>query len=357
MKKKTAIKEMEKFYREFRDTKQELDERRKNFNACVAVILDPSPFSEDLKRIFTEMCHYPVEQLLYEAIIKGVTQEEAKEEDDFKSMVEKGAKLYFLHNRFNWKLERGIYALANKKDEYLLNCIVNEIKERKPSAEDMILSYFNIKNPIQEDVELAFQMFRDYIYRRYEEIDFSVYGQTMQIKDKGKEYTDFDSYIKYLFDLKHSADTGKYSFNRIWSMTTGHSRSTGTFECKRPSKNELYLFCLGGAYDYEHFCRMKSLLLKEIEEKKPIKGESSIRTAKRREELEHDSDRDKILNEFLKKINARLRNAREDVNYIEDLVPARMIQNANYDLENLNFKPLRKKMSKKQILPESDRVL
>lgn len=304
-----------------------LEELRKNYNACIKIIAGAESFDENMKRVFTELCHDPVEQTLYDAIINGITTEELEQKDTFVSFVEKGVKLYYLHSMFNQKLGRRSYVESGRRDDCLLYCIVEEMRRRKPELDDIISASFRKGDTGQEDVRL-----QDVIYARYQETDLVVLGQHLCVKSKGEKITDFDQYVDYLIGLKNGLDEKRYSFHHIWNCTTGHHRSS-TFHGKRPTKEELYIFCIGAAFDDSVYCRMKSLLIDEIEKGILLKGDTPKKAAKRREKYEEKEERDYVMMEYLKNINSRLIFASAEVNKIADFIPRKMLENVNEDLK------------------------
>lgn len=312
-----------------------LEELCKNYNACVEVIMSRQPFDENMKRIFTELCHIPVEQTLYDAIVYGMTSEEIERKETFESIVEKGVELYYLHSMFNKKLDRVSYGELEERDDCLLYCIVSEMKRRNPELKGIVLAHFN-----RTDKEWENNLLQDAIYAKYLETDLGGLTRKLHLKKKSDEFTDFNQYVDYLIGLKTSLNDKRNSFHYIWTNTTGHHRSA-TFHSKRPSKEELYIFCIGAAFDYSVFCRLKSFLIEEIEQGKLLKGDNPEKAAKRKEKYLEEDERDIVLRMFLKNINSRLLFASEEVKGIADFIPRRMLENVNTDLDKYKLKTFR----------------
>jgi len=282
------------------------ESRTKDYNAVLDIIMEPGELSESMKRIFANICHEPVEQLIYDEVIY----------DKKGSLEEKGAELYYIHSKLNVKLGRCDYFTRNSCDDYLLGCIVDEIKRRKPE-------YVN-----EPKKELMHK-----IYREFQNTDYSKDEDGLRHVVRDELFDNFDDYIKYLFTKERNGLIEIHSFNYLWNRLG--LRRDRTFEKIRPTQDELYIFCFALALDYDVYCRLKRFLMKEMTERSEMDGKE--KTPKFRSKLKGftHSDRDDVLKHFLKNIETRLACAQNDLKGCVDFIPGRMVENVNFDLQRM----------------------
>lgn len=324
---------------------REFEKRRKCYNALIGMITSEEPFEKNIQYLFKEVSHKPIEDLMYDAVIYGVTPEEAQEHendkyDKYDTYVKMGAKLYYLHSCFNLKLERGSYAGTNLKDEFLLRCIVREIGQRIPKLIPDVKSYCQV-----EDNELAKCTLYSAIYDNYIRSDFKQNGEELYVVGKEKDFPDFISYLDHLLRLNIYKEWN--SFSHFWQLANGNHRNYH-FKSRFPKKEELYIFCIAAAFGYDTYEGLKDRLCSEIEKdlndnneellKKRYGGANQARSM--RMQYEETNRRDKKIHSFLRDIHTRLGIASGEVKESKrgnESIPKRMIINVNGDLEKFNF--------------------
>lgn len=184
----------------------------RKYEACAKLILDEKPFDKNLRRILAEVYPDEVVQTLYDVIIYEALKEGMTDEEYMKEMIERGAKLYYLNDCYNYKLQRGSYAKTDLPDQFLLYCIVIEMKSRRPELTDLMLRYFGppdeqrlLKNAVNSEMrsmkkeligvldkyfdstreEFAITKMCDAIYKKYRESDFRNMGGGLEVTEKG----------------------------------------------------------------------------------------------------------------------------------------------------------------------------
>jgi len=278
-------------------------ERNKKFRACMKMIMEPAPLPETVKTVFVTVCHKPIEEAIYGTIIYGAMDADGGSVEEF---VEKGAKLYHIHTMLNQKLNRSDHIGFKERDEYLLNCIVSEMKRRK-----------------QDFPDTTKQLLKDKIFMKYCNMDLSYVNGELIAKDPDEAYDDFDDYMQYLFKQECNGIIEIQSFNHLWSLL-GRKRDQ-TFKKRRPSKDELYMFCVGLALDYKVYCRLKKLLLQKMEK------EGNARSTQYAQYLDCDR-RDAMLKLCLENMDTRLLIAESETKDRE-FIPGLLLKSVNYDLE------------------------
>lgn len=376
----------------------------RKYEACVKLILDEKPFDKNLRRILAEVYPDEVVQTLYDVIIYEAVKEGMTDEEYMKEMIERGAKLYYLNDCYNYKLQRGSYAKTDLPDQFLLYCIVIEMKSRRPELTDLMIRYFGppdeqrlLKNAVNSEMrsmkkeligvldkyfdstreEFAITKMCDAIYKKYRESDFRNMGGGLEVTEKGACCRNFDTYFNYLTSTGKIMSMKWNTFTDFWGLLWEHpQRRTATFASKRPNKDELYLFCLGAALDYEHYRQLKSLMITELvttatqlsrlneefnqnkttDKEKMKKAKASLlrhyegseqKVKKLETEYQSYDDRDILLEQYLKEINTRLNivydkilsdkkngKKQELTEYDKRSAPWYIIKNVNSDLVN-----------------------
>jgi len=282
-------------------------ERNKKYNAGIKMIMDTNPLPETVKAAFVTVCHEPIEKAVYDKIIyEGIENKRVGMED----IAEMGAKLYYIQTLFNQKLNRCDHIRPKERDEFLLNCIVSEIKSRK-----------------QDFPDESKQLLKEKIYMRYCNMDLAYVNDELIVKDPDETYDDFDNYMEYLFKEERNGVIEIKSFNHLWNLL-GMKRDQ-TFKKRCPSKNELYTFCVALALDYKAYCHLRKLLLQKM------RREGLDKSSKYAQYLECER-RDAILKLFLENIDTRLLIAKSETNG-KEFVPSILVKNVNYDLEEKGF--------------------
>lgn len=280
----------------------------KSFYACTSMILGQRSLPDTIKTVIKLVCHELIEQVINDKIIND---REGCEIGELETLEEKGATLYFLHTKFNQKLNRSDHIGLMEKDEFLLNCIVSEIKRRKEGFPDECR-----------------EMLKEKIFERYCNMDFSDMEWKLLHRGVKEDYTDFDAYVAWLFKKERNGIIEVETFSHLWGLL-GRKRDH-TFRKRRPSKDELYMFCFALALDYKTFCQLKELLIKKLEEE----GEKGSRKLKN---LRDEDERDMKLQDFLRNIDSRLDIVRDEVNNSAELIPGAMLKNVNYNLKKKGF--------------------
>lgn len=286
-------------------------ERNKNFNAGIDMIMDKEPMPETVRTAFVTVCHEPVERAFYDKIIYDGIE---TKRDSMEELAEMGAKLYHIQTMFNLKLKRSDHIGFKERDEFLLNCIVSEIKRRK-----------------QDFPEESKLLLKEKIYLRYCSMDLEYVNDELIVKDPDEAYDDFDNYMEYLFKEERNGVIEINSFNHLWSLL-GMKRDQ-TFKRRYPSKDELYAFCIALALNYKAYCRLKKLLLQKME-KEGTDADS------KNEKYRDDEGRDAILKSFLENIDTRLLIAKKETKG-KEFIPSILVRNVNHDLEEKGYPVLR----------------
>lgn len=287
--------------------------REKDYNACLDVIYGSDEMSESMKRVIKNVCHEPIEQLIYEMVLEEAC-------DTRESIVEKGADLYHIHTKLNQRLERSNYENYERSDDYLLICIIGKIKEQK---KDFIIQS-------EDELQLA-------IYRKYKRTDYSLREGKMYRKDRDQGYDNFDDYVRFLCTQDRNGLLDIHSFNHMWALLD--MRRDNTFEKVRPIQDELYIFCFALALDYDVYNRLKQLLINEMgmmrEEERRLKYRKSFKDFT-------DSKRDQELKSYLDNIETRLVCVLNELKGREEvvLIPGKMLDNVDEQLEKFGFRPL-----------------
>lgn len=317
-------------YKQSKEEREKLVTKKtweKNYNACLHLILGPDEMSESMKIVFKNVCHEPMEQLIYDMVLEG-----EDEPDTWESIAEKGADLYYIHTKLNQKLERSDYENSEMADWFLLGCIVGEIKERK---EDFM---------VQSEDEM-----KRAIYRKFLKTDYCLREGKLYREDRDHEHDNFDDYIKFLCKKERNGLLEIHSFNYIWTLLD--MRRDNTFEKVRPIQDELYIFCFALALDYDTYNRLRQLLIKEMdgisEEERRLKYRKGFKSFT-------DSRRDKVLKSYLDNIETRLNCVISDLKGGEEvvLIPGKMLDNVNDQLIKADLRPLTVKTKKGRKLAE-----
>lgn len=283
------------------------ESRTKDYHAVLDVIMEPGELPESMKRVFANICHEPVEQLIYDEVIY----------DKKGSLVEKGAELYYIHSELNVKLGRCDYLARKSRDDYLLGCIVDEIKRRKPEY---------VKEPKRELMQK--------IYHKFQSTDYIKNKDDLYPIDRDELFDSFDDYLEYLFTKERNGLIEIPSFNYLWERLG--LRRDRTFKAIRPTQDELYIICFALALDYDVYCRLKRLLMKEMTLEGPgMDGEEKMSQFRSRFNGFTHSDRDDVLKHFLKNIETRLVCAQNDLKGGVDFIPGKMVENVNLDLQKM----------------------
>ena len=298
-----------------------IESRKKDFNA-VMDMLKSEELSESMRRIFVNAAHEPVEQLIYDLVINGGGDGRA---ETLETIVEKGAKLYFLHSLLNVKWGRSEHYKRNSYDGYLLGCIVGEIKKRRPA--------------FQEESEKTLKRL---IYRKFKRTSYDLNDIRFPIRDE--QFTNFDDYVKFLWTEERNGVMEIESFTHLWSLVG--LRRDNTFEKVRPTQDELYIFCFALALDYDVYCRLRDFEMKEMAAEKARRASGAgpeEGTPRFREKFFArgftNSGRDEVMRHYLVNVDTRLECAVSDLKSGEDFakadrifIPGMMVGNVNTDL-------------------------
>ena len=302
------------------DRKNLTPEDYKNYRACVDMIYSPEPMDDDMIRIFEELCHTSVEQMMNDGVVYGT-----EEPETFESIVKKGAMMYNLHFRFNQKLGRSIYAKNGGRDDFLLHCIVSELENRIPHMADILSDYASANH-------LKKIRLQNHIYIEYTRTDYRLPDCSCTPPSQKELYPDFDQYLNAIFRRKDGLNYQRLSFSNIWKLGLGLNRRK-SFYAMRPSKDELYIFCAIAGLSDEDFLNLRDLLVQEIDGGRLLKEDTPEKAEARRKDYLEETERDRFLLHCLSEIIPRVICAKADTNHFEADIPARLLKNLNDDLE------------------------